>query len=78
MEKLDKASQLVDRAMKFEYWRFDEISREYHLKDLEKLLSSNPVLKAINSNLNGSLREPISAPKLTPNVLEAHRRQITF
>ena len=29
-EKMDQASQSVDREMKFEDWRFDEISRPYH------------------------------------------------
>ena len=50
-EKMDQASQSVDRDMKFEDWRFDEINREYHLKELKKLLSSDPVLKTIKPTL---------------------------
>ena len=64
--------------MKFEYWRCIEICREYHLKELKKLLSSDPVLKTIKTRLTGSLRGPISAPKPTRNVLEALRRPINL
>ena len=64
--------------MKFEDWRFDEISREYHLKELKNLLSSDPVLITIKPKLNGALREPISAHKPTPNVLDALRRRINL
>ena len=46
------------------------------MKELKKLLSSDPVLKTIKPKLTGSLRRPITAPKLTPNVLEALRRLI--
>ena len=47
----------------------DEISREYHLKELKMLLSSDPVLQTIEPELTGSIRRPIAAPKHTPNVL---------
>ena len=67
-EKIDQASQSVDHEMIFEDWRFNEIIRERHLKELRKLLSSYPVLKTIKPKLTGSLRGPISAPKPTPNV----------
>ena len=46
-EKTDQASLSVDREMKFDDWRFDEIRQAYHLKELKKLLSSDPVLKTI-------------------------------
>ena len=64
--------------MKFDDWRFDEISREYHLKELKKLLSSDPVLKTTKPKLTGSLRGPISAPKPTSIVLEALRRLVNL
>ena len=65
-ETMDQASQSVDRKMKLEDWRLDEISREYHLKELKKLLSSDPVLNTIKPKLTGSLGGPITAPKPTP------------
>ena len=46
------------------------------MKKLNKILSSDPVLKTIKPKLIGSLRGPISAPKSFPNVLKAHRRLI--
>ena len=77
-ETMDEDLKSVDRVLKSEDCRFDEFSREYHLNELKKLLSSDLVMKMIKPKLTGSLRGPISAPKTTPNVLEAHRRQITF
>ena len=77
-EKMDHDSQSVNCELKFEDSQFDEISREYHLRELKYLLSSDPVLKAIKPKLTGSLRGPISAPKPTPNVLEALRRLINL
>ena len=71
---MDQDAQSVDREVKFEDWRFDGISQKYHMKELKKLLSSDPVLKKIKPKLTGLLREPISALKPTPNVLEALRR----
>ena len=75
-ETMDQGSKSVDLEVKFEDWRFDDLSREYPLQKLKKLLSSDPVLKTIKPKLTGSLRGPISAPKPTPNVLEALRRLI--
>ena len=77
-EKTDQASQSVYRKVKFEDCRFDQISRKYHLKELKKLLPSDPVLKTIYLKLTGSLREPIYAPKPTPNVMEVLRRVINL
>ena len=48
------------------------------MKELKKLLSSDPVLKTMKMKLTGSLRGTISTPKLTPNVLEAFRRLINL
>ena len=42
-EKMDHDSQSVKREVKFDDWHFNEISREYHLKEQEKLLSSDSV-----------------------------------
>ena len=53
---MDQGSKSVDREVQFEDWRFDDLSREYHLKELKKLLSSDPVLKTIELKLTGSLR----------------------
>ena len=66
----------MDRELKFEDWRFDEISRAYHLMELKKLLSSDPVRKTIKPKFTGSLRGPISAPQPTPKVLEKLQRLI--
>ena len=77
-ETIDQGSKSVDREVKFEDWQFDDLSREYHLKELKKLLSSDPVLKTIKPKLTGSLRGPITAPKPTPNMLEALRRLINL
>ena len=68
----------MDREVKFEDWQFDDLSRENHLKELKNLLSSDPVLKKIKPKLTVSLRGPITAPKPTPNVLEALRRPINL
>ena len=68
----------MDRELKFKDWQFDDLSQEYHLKELKKLLSSDPVLKTIKPKLTGSLRGPITAPKPTPNVLEALRSLINL
>ena len=65
-ETIDQGSKSVDREVKFEDWRFDDLSREYHLQELKNLLSSGPVLKTMKPKLIGSLRGPITAPKLTP------------
>ena len=64
--------------MKFQDWRFDEIIRSHHLKGLKKLLSSDSVIDSIIPNLTRSLRGPITAPKPTPNVLDALRRLINL
>ena len=48
------------------------------MKELKKLLPSDPVLNTIKSKLTGSVRGPITAPKPTPNVLEALRRLINL
>ena len=48
------------------------------MKELTKLLSSDLVLKTIKPKMTGSLRGPITAPKPTPNVLEALRRLISL
>ena len=48
------------------------------MKEPKKLLSSDPVLKTIKPKLTGSLRGPITAPKPTPNVLEALRSLINL
>ena len=66
----------ADREVKFKGWPLDELSREYHLQELNKLLTDDPVLKKMKPKLIRSLRGPISAPKPTPNVLEALHRLI--
>ena len=48
------------------------------MKELKKLLPSDQVLNTIKSKLTGSVRGPITAPKPTPNVLEALRRLINL
>ena len=48
------------------------------MKELKNLLSTDPVLKTIKPKMTGSLCRPISAPKPTPNVLEALRRLINL
>ena len=48
---MDQGLKSVVREVKFEYWKFDEISRDYHLKEMKKLLSSDPVLKTIKPTL---------------------------
>ena len=68
----------LDREVKFEDWRFNEISRGYHLKELKKLMSIDPVLKTIKPKLTGVLRGMISAHKPTINVLEALRSLINL
>ena len=68
----------ADREVKFKGWPLDELSREYHLQELNKLLTDDPVLKKMKPKLIGSLRGPISAPKPTPNVLEALHRLINL
>uniref|UniRef100_A0AAV1UAD3 Uncharacterized protein n=1 Tax=Peronospora matthiolae TaxID=2874970 RepID=A0AAV1UAD3_9STRA len=73
-ETMDQGFKSVDREVKFKHWQFDDLSREYHLKELKKLLSTDPVIKMIKSKLTGLLRGPITAPKPIPNVLEAVRR----
>ena len=73
---MDQGSYSVDREIMFKDWRFDDLSREYRLQDLKKLLSSDRVLKIIKPKLTGSLRRPISAPKLILDVLEAPPRRI--
>ena len=65
---MDQDLKSVDRDVKFKDWRFDEIRREYHLKELKKLLSSDPVMKTVKPKLTGSQRGPISAPKPTHNM----------
>ena len=77
-ETIDQGSKSVDREVKFEDWQFDDLIREYHLKELKKLLSSDLLLKTIKPKLTGSLHGPISAPKPAPNVLEALRRLINL
>ena len=64
----------MDREVKFDDWQFNGISREYNLRELKNLLSSNCVLKTIKPKLTGSISGPISVPKPTPNMLEALRR----
>ena len=44
-ETMDQDLKAVDCAVRFEDWRYDETSREYHLKELKKMLSSDPVLR---------------------------------
>ena len=34
-ETIDQGSKAVDREVKFEVWQFDDLSREYHLKELK-------------------------------------------
>ena len=68
----------MDREVKFKDWQFDDLSQAYHLMELKKLLSSDPVLKTTKPNLTGSLRGPITAPKPTPNELEALRHLINL
>ena len=46
-ETIDQGSKSVDREVKFEDWRFDDLSREYHFQERKKLLSSDPVLNTI-------------------------------
>ena len=75
---MDQGSYSVDREIMFKDWRFDDLSRVYRLQDLKKLLSSDRVLKIIKPKLTGSLGGPITAPKPTPNVLEALRRLINL
>ena len=77
-EKMDQDLKSVDREVTFEDWRFDEISREYHSKELKKMFSSDPVIKTIKPKQTGSLHGPISALKPTPNVLEAPRRLVSL
>ena len=77
-ETIDQGSKSVDREVKFEDWRFDGPCREYHLQELKKLLSRDPVLRTIKAKLTGSLRGPIAALKPTPDVLEALRRLINL
>ena len=43
----------MDREVKFEDWQFDDLSREYYLKELKNLLSSDPVLNTIKPKLTG-------------------------
>ena len=77
-ETIDQGSKPVDLEVKFEDWRFDDLSWVYHLQELKKLLSSDPVLKTIKPELTGSLRGPITAPKPPPTVLETLRRLINL
>ena len=77
-ETIEQGSKSVDREVKFKDWQFDHLSQTYHLMELKKLLSSDPVLKTIKPNLSGSLRGPITAPKPTPNELEALRHLINL
>ena len=48
------------------------------MKEMKKQLSSDPVQKTNKPKLTGSLRRPITAPKPTPNVLEALRRLLNL
>ena len=68
----------MDPEVKFVDCRFNDLIRVYHSQELKRLLSSDPVIKSIKLKMTGSLRGPITAPKPTPNVLEALRRLISL
>ena len=62
--------------MKFESWKLEQLAAGFHWKDLNSLLSSDPVLKVLRPKLIGSLLGPVSAPERTSNTLDAIRRLI--
>ena len=54
-------------------WKLDQLKQCFYWKELEKLLSSNPVLNILKPTLIGSLTGPVSAPVTPSNQLEAIR-----
>ena len=59
-----------DLDMKPEGWQLDQLEQKFHWKELEDLLSNDPVLRILDPKLLGELQGPISCAKVATNAVE--------